>query len=380
MNIIIACDSFKECLNSSEIAEILAQGLNSVNPDFHITKIPMADGGEGTLEALISGNNGKVMSCQAQDPLRRILASKYAVLQDNKTVVIEMAQTCALALVQGSERNPWHTTTFGVGQQIKAALDKGYRDFIIGLGGTSTNDGGIGILQCLGYRFYDKNDKLLDKGRGGKQLLQLQRIDSSLADQRLKDCHFTLASDVSNPFYGEKGAAYVYAPQKGADREMVILLDQGLRNFSRIISETINNDISQIPGSGAAGGTAGGLMAFLNAEIRSGTDIILELFNFSDLIKTCDLVITGEGKIDEQTRFGKVPYRIGKLCQEFKVAVIAICGRLAVEPTALQHWGIDEVYELSPPATPLIEAISHCPENLYKTAIDIATKLNKTPQ
>ncbi len=380
MNIIIACDSFKECLSSWEIAELLAQGLTAVNPKFHITKIPMADGGEGTMVALVKAGRGRVISCQAEDPLLRVRDSAYAILNDNKTVVIEMAQTCSLALVTGSQRNPWHTSTWGVGRQIKDALEKGYRNFIIGLGGTSTNDGGLGLLQCLGYRFYDQQDKLLAAGQGGKQLLQIKRIDTSMALAALAECHFTLASDVTNPFFGSTGAAYIYGPQKGADDEMVRLLDAGLSNFSKVIKQTFNKDISQLPGSGAAGGTAGGLLAFLNCEMRSGTDIILELYNFPTLLETCDLVITGEGKIDEQTLYGKVPYRIGQICQKQQVPVIAVCGRLALPAASLLAYGIKEVYELSSPNTPLQEALAATPKNLYNTAVTIAEKLNKTPQ
>lgn len=333
MKVIIAVDSFKGCLSSSEIAEIVRDGiikqfkLQDLPEKLEIKKIYIADGGEGTVEAFVNMTGGQFIKCESNGPLMERINSKYGVLGDGKTAIIDMASTCAITMVSDTQKNPMNTTTFGMGEQIIDALNRGYRSFIIGLGGACTNDGGIGMLQALGYRFKDINNKVLHNGQGGKQLQLIKDIDFEMVDKRLSQCQFIIASDVTNPLYGKNGAAFTYAPQKGATPEMVIELDKGLKNYAGVIKEKLGVDISEIPGSGAAGGIGGGIIAFLNGKMQSGIELILSCSNFEKELENTDLVITGEGQIDCQTLNGKAPYIITRKANKHKIPVIGICGK-----------------------------------------------------
>ena len=376
MKIIIASDSFKGCLSSQEVASILEQGIKKVRKDVEIIKISIADGGEGTINALVESTKGGFISCRTEDPLMKNINSKYGILGDNKTVVIEMAETCSINMVSGLDKNPMNTTTYGMGTQLKHALDKGFRKFIIGLGGACVNDGGLGMFQSLGFIFKDKNGKTLENGQGGKQLLELSEIDISKSDKRLKECVFVIASDVKNPLHGLNGAAYVYAPQKGATPPFVELLDKGLRNFAKVVKSTFGIDISELKGAGAAGGIGGGLIAFLNGRMMSGIDMVLDVNNFGELLKTTDLVITGEGRIDRQTLSGKVLCGIASYCRKSKVPLIAVCGRLEIDEKEIQRLGIKKVYEISDEGMPLSVAMRDGGKNLAKSADKIANDLS----
>lgn len=384
MKIIIAVDSFKGSLSSSEIAKILEKGivsgaiLEEKNGErIEIKKILIADGGEGTVETLVRMTNGKLIQTISKGPLMENINTQYGVLGDDKTVVIDMASTCAINMVTEKQKNPMNTTTFGMGEQVLDAINRGYRRFIVGLGGACTNDGGIGMFQSLGFKFIDNNGRILKSGEGGKQLLQVEKIDSSLIDERLKECQFIIASDVKNPLYGKNGAAYVYAPQKGATPEIVEQLDQGLRNYSRVINETFGVDISELPGAGAAGGIGGGLIAFLNGKMKSGIEIIMSYSNFEKEIEDIDLVITGEGKIDMQTLNGKAPYIIAQKAKERGISVIAVCGKNDLTKDISSQMGIDQIYEVSDNRLPLDLNMTIVRHNLKNTALQIGRQIRR---
>ena len=305
MTVTLAFDSFKGSLRSDEVADAFAQGLCSVLPGLYIKKVYIADGGEGTAEALIRNLNGEFVHAQVCDPLGRRITARYGIVEKDRTAVIEMAAASGLTLLSAKERNPLSTHTFGTGQLIADALGKGCRNFFIGIGGSATNDGGTGMLRALGFRFLDQSGNELSGG--GEILERIVRIDSSAVMPSLKDARFTVACDVDNPFFGLNGAAYVYAPQKGADRNAVEKLDKGLRTFARVIRDYNGFDLARLPGSGAAGGMGGAMAALLDARLERGIDMVLRAIRFDETIQGCDWVITGEGQIDCQTLMGKAP-------------------------------------------------------------------------
>lgn len=282
--VVIAIDSFKGCLPSAEAGKAAAEGIRSVYPECEVICLPIADGGEGMLDVLIMATNGQEVPISAHDPLMRWRNTYYGISENGETAFIEMASISGLPLVPPERRNPMLTTTYGTGEIIRDALERGCRNFIIGIGGSATNDAGLGMLQALGFRFSDKEGKEVGTGRG-EVLIKVAHIDSTCVHPALNSCRFTVACDVQNPFYGPEGAAYVFAPQKGADREMVEALDAGLQNFAEVIRHTTGKDISHHPGAGAAGGMGGSLLAFLNAELKPGIQLMLEALNFSNKIK-----------------------------------------------------------------------------------------------
>lgn len=340
--IIIASDSFKGSVSSAEVAESAEWAIRKVYPDCQVVKIPVADGGEGTIEALVAAMDGKILSCTVHDPLMRPIDATYGISGDGQTAIIEMAAASGLTLLPKESRNPMLTNTFGTGELIKDALGRGCRSFLIGIGGSATNDAGMGMLQALGYRFVDKDGYELEAG--GRNLSYIHSIDSTSVLSSLREATFTVACDVNNPFYGENGAAFVYARQKGADDLMIKALDEGLRHFARIIEESGRRRIDEIPGSGAAGGLGGGLLAFQDATLKPGIEMVLDALRFEDQIRGGDLVITGEGKLDRQTGMGKTPFGVLQVANRQNIPVIAIggsvegtetlnaCGFLAVLP------------------------------------------------
>lgn len=324
MKIVIACDSFKGSCSSKQVADSVEKGIKSVIPDCRVEKIPVADGGEGTTKTLTGALGGCFVKTVTHDPLMRKKESSYGFAEEKKTAMMEMAETSGLPLVPAGMRNPLLTTTFGTGEMILDALERGCRKFIIGIGGSATNDGGMGMMQALGASFYDKENKRL--GYGGEQLLKVARIDVSSLKPEALQSEFTIICDVDNPLYGKNGAAHVFAPQKGASERDVEILDAGLRNYAEVIKKDLSKDIASVPGSGAAGGLGAAFLAFLPAVLKPGIQCILDMLNFDDLLKDADWVITGEGKLDRQTIMGKVPVGVLNRARMFDIPVIAIGG------------------------------------------------------
>lgn len=325
---VVASDSFKGCLSSAQVADAVEKGMHELYPDCEVVKLAVADGGEGTMEALTATLGGSIVEVQVQDPLGRLIPAEYAIV-DGTTAVIEMSRASGLTLLKEEERNPMLTSTYGTGQMVADALAKGCRTFIICLGGSATNDAGTGMLEALGYRFLDGEGNRL-KGRG-ESLGRIKHIDASNVVAGLKDSCFIVACDVDSPFCGPKGAAYVYGPQKGATPEMVRELDEGMLAFSRLIYKETGTDVMTIEGAGAAGGLGGALKAFLDADLKKGADMVLDAIGFDQTIEDADLVITGEGKIDGQTLNGKLPSAVARRVSARNIPVIAICGRTEVE-------------------------------------------------
>jgi glycerate kinase len=359
MKIIIAPDSFKGNLTALQAAEHIKQGVLLAAPEATVILVPVADGGEGTVEALVTATNGKVIKCPVHGPLMNKIPAFYGLLGDNKTVVIEMAVAAGLHLVPEPFRNPLHTTTFGVGELIRQALDHGYRRFVIGLGGSSTNDGGIGMAQALGVRFLNRAKGVLPDGQGGKQLIDIADIDLTFLDKRVKEADFLVACDVKNPLYGPTGAAYVYGPQKGATPEIVEALDKGLRHYALVLQKSIKINPGEIPGTGAAGGLGAGLVAFLQAVIKPGIEIVSESVHLSRLLKDADLVITGEGKTDAQTVYGKVPVGIAKVARQYQIPVVCLSGSLESGYESIYREGIDAAFSCINAPMSLQEALDH---------------------
>lgn len=358
--VIIASDSFKGSLSSTEVAEAVSLAIKDMYPDCDICKIPVADGGEGSLDSIHEAINARECKVKAFDPLMRPVEGRYLLTEDH-TAIVELASVSGITLLRPEELNPCHTTTYGTGTTIAHAIRNGCRNIILTLGGSATNDAGTGILSALGVRFKDSQGNTLRPE--GNELANIQDIDTSGILPGTMQTHFILACDVSNPLYGPDGAAYVFARQKGADDRMIEQLDKGLRHFSEIIRQRFDRDISQIPGAGAAGGTAGGLMAMTDAEIISGAEMILKITHFEEKIKGADLVITGEGHIDSQTQNGKLPTVVARKAVAAGIPVLAICGRCSLtdeEMTSLPY----RIAEVTPKDMPLATAMQR------STAID----------
>ncbi len=355
MKIVIAPDSFKGSNTSIVVADLIEKGIRRVFAEAEIVKIPIADGGEGTVEAAVLGGEGDYRDITVTDPLGGRVKARYGVLKGNRAV-IEMAAASGLPLVPDEKRNPLLTTTFGTGELIKSALDEGCREFLIGIGGSATSDAGMGMAQALGYSFKDSGGREL--GFGGGELTKIAEIDATGADARLKDCRIAVACDVTNPLYGETGAAHIYGPQKGATPEMVAQLDRGLRHFADIVQNQMEKDISQVPGSGAAGGLGAGLMIFCGAELKSGIHAILDIVEFEKHLGTADLVITGEGKIDGQSTYGKVPVGVAQRVKSFDLPVLAIVGDIGDDAAKVYQYGIHGIMSTVNRAMSLEEAMA----------------------
>lgn len=351
---VLAIDSFKGCLTSAEAEAAAAEGVHAALPECEVIRIPVADGGEGMLDVLIAATHGKSISVQAHGPLMELREARYGISGDGQTAFIEMAAISGLPLVAPEKRNPMQTTTFGTGELIRDALQRGCRHFIIGLGGSATNDAGLGMLRALGFRFPDKTGNV--SSYGGQMMGKVDSIDTSSVHPLLSGCTFTAACDVRNPFYGTDGAAYVFAPQKGADAAMIEALDAGMRHLAAVIFRTTGKDISSCPGAGAAGGMGGSLSAFLNAELKPGIQLLLEMQNFAEQIKDADLIITGEGKSDRQTVMGKVPYGILTEARKQHIPVVLIAG--GIEDTdILTRAGFHGIFSITPSPVSLEQAM-----------------------
>lgn len=342
--IVIAPDSFKGSMAAKEVCDAVEKGIKAVVPEIEIEKIPLADGGEGTVETLVDATGGKLVPLDVVDPLGNLRESYFGILGDGETAVIEMALASGLTLVPKEKRNPLLTTTYGTGQLIKGALDWGCRKFIIGIGGSATNDGGVGMAQALGIKFLDEQGKEI--GYGGGKLGSLARIDCSNMDKRIQEGEFKVACDVDNPLCGAKGASAVFGPQKGATPQMVKNLDDSLAHLARIIKRDLGKDVADKPGAGAAGGLGAGLLAFCDARLEKGIDLIFAATKIAEKMEGADLVITGEGQMDFQTAHGKVPYGVALMAQEKNIPVVALVGTIGTGVDILYEAGINGIFSI----------------------------------
>lgn len=367
MKILVAPDSFKGSLSSKEVLEAISEGIRrAVNAE--IVGVPIADGGEGTVDALIASLGGRIVDVDVVGPLGNVVKSFFGILNDG-TAVIEMAASSGLSLLPDNMKNPLITTTYGVGQLIKEALDKGCRKFIVGLGGSATNDGGAGMVQALGVKLLDEDGN--DIPYGGGNLYKLKKVDISSIDKRVYESSFIAASDVVNPLCGENGASAVYGPQKGATKEMVKILDNNLRHYASVVKETLGKDFKDVPGAGAAGGLGFSLIAFLNAKIRSGIDIVMEASNIDEKIKLCDIVITGEGNTDFQTAFGKAPAGIARIAKKYGKPVLILSGGLGKNYKDLYDVGVTSMFSIVDKPMTLQEAMINAKKLISDRAEDI---------
>ncbi len=370
MKIVIAPDSFKESLTALEVAEAIETGFRKIFPQADYVKVPMADGGEGTVQSLADALRGRLVEAEVTAPLGNKTKACFAVSGDGQTAVIEMAAASGLHLVPPERRNPLKTTSFGTGELIKAALDLGVRNVILGIGGSATNDGGAGMLQALGVQLLDQNGVQL--GFGGENLAHLHRVDLSLLDSRLLQTRFQVACDVDNPLCGEKGASAIFGPQKGATPEMVRQLDQALYHFSQIVERDLAMNIRDHAGAGAEGGMGGGLMNLPNTQLKAGVQIVVETVRLAEQLKDADLVITGEGRMDSQSAHGKTPIGVAKTAKRFDKPVIAIVGCLREDYEVVYEQGIDAVFPILRQLGSLEDTLKNGRENLISTAQNVA--------
>ena len=366
MNIIIAPDSFKGSCTAREAAEYIRLGVSEVYPTAEFTLLPIADGGEGTVDSLVAATGGALVAVDTFDPLGRSITASYGLLPDG-TAVVETAAASGLTLLAPQERDALRASTYGTGVLIRAALKRGARRIILGLGGSATTDGGMGLARALGIRFLDADGKELSDG--GAELARLARIDASQLMPEALETEFILACDVKNVLCGEQGAAYVFAPQKGADAQQVRLLDSALSNYARVLSSQFHSDAALQPGSGAAGGIGCVFMAFFNCAVRPGIDLVLDTVGFDLLVQRADLVITGEGRLDAQSAFGKVPCGVATRTKAAKnIPVVALGGAIGDGADALYSCGVDALVSAVSRVTTLDEAMRGVKENIISSA------------
>ena len=374
--IIIAPDSFKGSLTSVEVANAIEVGIKRVAPKLEIVKIPIADGGDGTMDTLVSALGGRKIKIKVHDPLMRQIEAEYGLVKNGEIAVVEMATANGLTLLKKEEQNPLITTTFGTGEIIKDALKRGCRTFLIGIGGSATNDAGTGMLKALGFRFLDKNGEESDAT--GSALQSIYSVDETRVISKVYEAQFTIACDVNNPFSGRNGAAYVYAPQKGADNKMVELLDKGLESFRQLIIKEKGVDLNTISGAGAAGGLGGAFVAFLNAQLKPGIEMILQTIDFENHLQNADFVITGEGKLDIQTTMGKAAGGILDAANKKNIPVIAIGGSVE-DKEALLKRGFASLFSTTPNGMSIEEAMQKetAKENIAQTAEQLIRTMKK---
>jgi glycerate 2-kinase len=344
MKIVLAPDSFKGSLTAREVCEAMETGIRRVLPDANVVQVPMADGGEGTMQSLVDATNSQSRTVKVNGPLGETVEAHYGILGDGQTAVIEMAEASGLILVPADKRDPLVTTTYGTGELIRSALDEGCRTFILAIGGSATNDGGAGMAQALGARLLDAAGEPIAFGGGALQ--QLQRVDVSQLDPRLADCSFTIASDVDNPLCGVSGASHVFGPQKGATPEVVLQLDRNLEHFASVLERDLGKQVKDLPGAGAAGGLGAGAVAFLHAVLQPGVDIVMEAAHLADNVQDADLVLSGEGQCDFQTAHGKTPFGVAKVAKQAGVPVILLAGSIGQGVEALYPHGVKSVFSI----------------------------------
>lgn len=355
MKVVIAIDSLKGSLSSMEAGMAIKDGILAAKPDAEVIVKPLADGGEGTTDALIEGMNGERIDLTVTGPMHTPVDAYYGYLKDTNTAVMEMASAAGITLVPDSEKNPLLATSYGVGEMINDAIQRGCRNFIIGIGGSVTNDGGIGMLKALGVRFLDENGE--DAGEGGQALAKIARIDVSGMNPLLKECHIQVACDVNNPLCGKNGSTYVYGPQKGVTEDMKKTLDEAMAHFARVTSETLENDYMNTPGAGAAGGLGYAFLAYTGAALTPGIELILDAVGLEEELSSADVVVTGEGRLDFQTAMGKAPVGVARLAKKYNAKVIAFAGSVTKEATACNKEGIDAFFPILRGVCTLAEAM-----------------------
>ena len=374
MKIVIAPDSFKDSLSAEKVADAIAAGLADVFPQAQLVKCPMADGGEGTVEAIVAAGNGQLRRNQVQGPLGVPVEAHWGWLPDSHTAIIEMAEASGLQLVAPGQRDACISSTFGTGELIRAALDAGAQRVILAIGGSATNDAGAGALQALGLGLFDEQGNSLT--RGGLALARVARIDLGGLDPRLARVRFEIAADVNNPLCGEQGASAIFGPQKGASPEQVRLLDQALGHFADHCARVLPKDVRQEPGSGAAGGLGFAAKAFFGAQFRAGVEVVAELVGLAEAVKGADLVITGEGRFDAQTLRGKTPFGVARIARAQGVPVVVLAGTLGEGYQALYEHGINAAFALTSGPMSLQDACARAPQLLTDRARDIARLLS----
>ena len=378
MKIVLAPDSYKNSLTAKEVAMAMHKGFAKVYPEADFVDVPMADGGEGTVQSLVDAKNGQIITEEVINPLGRRTEAHYGLIDDGKVAVIEMAEASGIQYINQFTQNPYITTTFGTGELIKSAIQKGAKTIIIGIGGSATNDGGAGMAQALGAHLLDEKGQELQYG--GAMLEKLDKIDASAMLPELADVKVIIASDVTNPLTGPNGASHVFGPQKGANEEMVEFLDKALSHYADILKRDLGKDLKQVPGAGAAGGLGAGLLAFTHSEMRSGVDIVVDYTDLKDKVKAADVVVTGEGQIDFQTKFGKTPIGVAKATKAVnpQATVIAIAGSVGEKISELYPLGIDTIFTCVPGVEELSKAIQDTDKNLQQVSENIARLIKNT--
>ncbi|MHA7845372.1 glycerate kinase [Serratia sp. D1N4] len=378
MKIVIAPDSYKESLSAFEVASCIEAGFREIFPQASYLKLPMADGGEGTVEVMVAATSGRKIDVEVTGPLGEKVMAFFGLSGDGQSAFIEMAAASGLELVPGQRRNPLKTTSYGTGELIRCALDQGVQHCIIGIGGSATNDGGAGMVQALGARLLDSQGEEL--GFGGEALAGLASIDISGLDPRIHQCKFEIACDVTNPLTGKNGASAIFGPQKGATPQMVEQLDRALQHYASMIKYWLDIDVEQVAGAGAAGGMGAALLAFCRAELRQGIEIVTDALGLDELVRDATLVITGEGRIDSQSLNGKVPIGVARVAKRYHKPVIGIAGSLSPDVSVVHQHGLDAVFSVLPRICTLEEALANAGENVRMTARNIAAIIKLAQQ
>lgn len=372
---LLAPDSFKESMTAKEVCEAMEIGIRRAIPDAECIYVPMADGGEGTVQSLVDATGGTIINKEVTGPLGTPVMAQYGILGDGKTGVIEMSSASGIHFVTKETKNPFITTTFGTGELIKDCVERGITDIILGIGGSATNDGGTGMAAALGYQFLDEDGKELPQGGG--YLNRLVKIDCSNVMKGLENVNILVASDVTNPLCGEHGASVVFGPQKGATPEMVEILDRNLKHYGEIVKQQLSVDVLNVPGAGAAGGLGAGLLAFTNSTMKKGIEIVIEFTNLKEKLKLADYVITGEGGIDFQTKFGKAPFGVAQAAKSVNknIKVIALAGYIGKDVESLYDEGFDAIFGIVPGASDIDALLAQGKQNVIRTSESVARLL-----
>ncbi len=368
MKFVLAPDSFKECMSALDAATAMKRGILKVFPNAETALFPMADGGEGTLDALVNFSNGKKYTVLVANPLGEKVAASYGISGDGKTAFIEVAEACGIQLIDKEKRNPLITTTYGVGEILNVVIKQNVETVIMALGGSCTNDGGVGMLQALGAKFLDADGNSI--GVGGAELAKIKQIDLSELNPRLKEINIIAACDVKSPLTGPMGATHVFAKQKGASDKDIEVLESAMKNYSQVAKSILGIDIDNVPGCGAAGGLGAAIIGFLNAKIQSGFDIVANYSNIEQSIKEADIIFVGEGCLDSQTKQGKVPWGVAQIARKYNKTVIAFCGKRGEGVNELYKEGIKMSFEITPEGMPLCIALKLGQENMERSAYD----------